>query len=97
MLAMYAYCMLHDACHNNVVNVDITTLLCTFKRLNNNYADLCSLSMFVKCSKVQARSAFATYLTCIQQRLVTETRNPIETETETANEQMVCIQSISVR
>jgi len=39
---------------------------------------------------VQARFAFATYLTCIQQRLTNETRSEIDTDTDAANEQMVC-------
>ena len=40
---------------------------------------------------MQARHAFATYLMCIQHRLVTETRNEADTDPDTANEQMVCI------
>jgi len=50
---------------------------------------------WVLCSKVQARHAFATYLTCIQQRLVTETRNEADADPDTANEQMVCIVCVS--
>jgi len=46
---------------------------------------------------VQARHAFATYLMCIQHRLVTETRNEADTDPDTANEQMVCIISVSVQ
>jgi len=49
--------------------------------------------LFVRCvcSKVQARFAFATYLTCIQQRLVSETRSQVDVDTDTANEQLVCL------
>jgi len=47
--------------------------------------------VWVSCSKVQARDAFATYLTCIQQRLVAETRDKADADLDTANEQMVCI------
>lgn len=40
-------------------------------------------------SKVQARFAFATYLTRVQQRLMAETSGGEEEDSEAANEQMV--------
>jgi len=40
-------------------------------------------------SKVQARFAFATYLTCIQQRLTEESSSKSEPDVDGANEQMV--------
>ena len=45
-------------------------------------------SLFL-CSKVQARFAFATYLTRVQQRLVAETTSEETEDAEIANEQMV--------
>jgi hypothetical protein len=41
------------------------------------------------CSKVQARFAFATYLTRVQHRLMAETSGGDEDDAEAANEQMV--------
>ena len=40
-------------------------------------------------SKVQARFAFATYLSRVQQRLMSETGTNEQEDVETANEQMV--------
>ena len=48
----------------------------------------------MSCSKVQARFAFATYLTRVQQRLVADTGGTSQDDSETANEQMVSRQSL---
>ena len=45
--------------------------------------------MHVLCSKVQARFAFATYLTRVQQRLMAENGHGEVDDIDTADEQMV--------
>ena len=47
--------------------------------------------IFVFHSKVQARFAFATYLSRVQQRLMSETGTTEQEDVDTANEQMVWI------